>query len=50
MGESFAEVPDYHHGVRTNVSETETAAAVWAVVIWCTQVIPRRVERGDAGR
>ena len=48
-GESFAAVPGDHHGVSANASETENAADVWSVVICCTPVIPRRVERGDAG-
>jgi hypothetical protein len=50
MGESFAKAPGDHPGVSTNASETENAAAVWSVVICCTYVIPRRVERGAAGR
>jgi len=50
MFESFAKVPSDPPGVSTNASETENAADVWSVVICCTPVIPRRVERGDAGR
>ena len=50
MLESFAAVPGDHPGVSANASATENVADVWAVVIWCTHVIPRRVERGDAGR
>ena len=49
MLESFASVPGDHHGVSTNVSATENAADIWSVVICCTHVIPRRVERGDTG-
>jgi hypothetical protein len=50
MLESVADVPGDHHGVSTNASETENATDVLSVVICCTQVISRRVERGDAGR
>ena len=49
MGESFTAVPGDHHGVSTNARETENAADVCSIVICCTPVIPRRVERGDTG-